>query len=100
MTVTEGEVERTQGTHVDILGQKLIRHLVLIQDVVVDTCTRKSATEEKPKDSGHHAKGQVSRYFLRVQVRASQPGTAKDKVQVTRPRTKILTRHGKLPRAS
>jgi len=38
-------------THIDILGQQLIRRLVLLQRVVIDTTACERAAEEKAKES-------------------------------------------------
>jgi hypothetical protein len=34
-------------TYVDIFSQKFVRNLVLLENIVVDTCSCKSASQEK-----------------------------------------------------
>ena len=39
-------------TYVDVFGQQLVGHFVLVQDVVVDACAGECGTEEETKEAG------------------------------------------------
>jgi hypothetical protein len=38
-------------THVDVLGQQLVRHSVLVDDVIVEACAGDGGAEQEPKDA-------------------------------------------------